>query len=211
MSTITTSSGQQVETFEIEDAQNGDASTMAHDSVATELITSLGLKGQQSILNPETHTRLPYRPMEASEALVYSVLCDARCKVEDYSAEVIPLRVLQVIAHARETGLFARLEVWYPQVHKVDDPVLVGIKQEHPWPDHPSLTRDVTYLLARWGKCLLPLEQMEAMAVKVCRDRRLRKLTQMAAEVQTALTVTRETNELRYLSATPECHGLSAS
>lgn len=208
----TTSSGLQVETFEQEDASHSDATTMAADSEACSLIQSLGLKGQEQLVNGTTVTRVPYRAMEAREMQVYRALCDATAKVEDYSAEPIPLRVLQVVAHARETGLFNRIEVWYPKAARIDDPVLVGVRKTLTYPDqhqYSSLTTDHFHLLARWGKSLLPLEQMEAMALDLCRKTRLARLTEVAAQVRRALEDTKESLDLAYLTKTPYVSGIA--
>ncbi len=209
---ITTSSGQQVETYEQEDASHSDATTMATDSEAIALIESLGLTGQQKLVNGPALTRLPYRAMEAREAVVYRALCDAVSKVEDYSGEAIPLRVLQVVAHARETGLVDRLEVWYPKVYRIDDPVLVGVRKVLLYPDKPeyaSLTSDVYHILARWGKTLLPLEQLEAMAVDLHRKARVSALAKLAAQVQTALEEAKTTLDLAVLNKAVQVYGVA--
>src|SRR6185312_2207263 len=166
----------EIETYEIEDASS-EASAMANDAVAIELIESLGLAGQKTLLNKDTVTRVPYRALEATENLVYKALCNRSCKLEDYSVDPIPVRVLQVAAHARETGMFGRLEVWYPAEAKIDDPVLIGVRIVHPWANdtnenYRALTRETFYILARWGRTLMPFEQLEAMAVKMLKTKR---------------------------------------
>lgn len=45
-----------VETYEIEDARSSEASAMAHDSEALELIEKLGLEGQKRSANSDTAT-----------------------------------------------------------------------------------------------------------------------------------------------------------
>lgn len=194
----------QVETFEIEDASS-EASAMANDAAAQELIEKLGLSGQSRLLNKETVTRVPYRAMEASELLVYKALCDADAKLEDYSADSIPVRVLQVAAHAKECGMFTQLRVWYPSEARIDDPVLVGIIKTHTYPDHPEkwmreITADKFYMLARWGKTLLSFEQLEAQAVKLCRSRRVNELKKAMREAELALTIAKESTDLSELS-----------
>ncbi len=87
---ITTSSGQQVETFEQEDASVSEATTLATDAAAIELIESLGLKGQQTLINGPTLTRLPYRAMEKREALVYGALFDGRTRSRTTAARLSP-------------------------------------------------------------------------------------------------------------------------
>lgn len=211
---ITTSSGQQVETYEAEDASHSDASTMANDAEAIALIESLGLTGQQKLVNTGTITRVPYRAMEAREALVYGTLFDGRSKVENYSGEAIPLRVLQVIAHARECGMFESLVVWHPKTYEIHDPVLVGIRKELSYPDHENATmrtytKEVFFILARWGKALLPLEQLEATATDLCRKARLHKLNAVAAQLRMALETTKESLDLAYLAKDVSAYGIA--
>lgn len=193
----------QVETFEIEDSRSSEASAMAHDAAALELIEQLGLKGQKTVTNPETATRIPYRVMEAREMTVYRALCNETSTVENYSGEAIPLRVLQAIAYAKQTNMFARIEVWYPSEAKIDDPIVVGVITKLLYPDderYASLTRDVFYPIARWGKCLLNLEQMEAMATKMLRTRRVSQLKKALIEAQNALALAEQTDDLEELS-----------
>lgn len=194
----------QVETYEIEDASS-EASAMANDAEAIELIERLGLSGQQRITNKETVTRIPYRAMEAREMLVYRALCEEDKPLEDYSADAIPLRVLQVAALAKETGMFQKLRVWYPSEARIDDPVLVGVAQRHPHADHPeqwmrNLTSDTFYMLARWGKTLLPFEKLEELALKMCRTRRISQLKKAIQEANTALVVAQDSDDLAELS-----------
>lgn len=211
MTTTVTPAGLHVETFEIEDASHSDASTMAADAAALELIEQLNLKGQLSILNAGTVTRLPYAVMEERELRVYKALFPVAAAVADYKAEAIPLRVLQVVAHAQQTELFHRLEVWGPKAATISDPLLVGITRAPTYPGKPelaNLTTDTFYLLARWGKALLPFEQLEALATDLSRKARLAKLTQLAVEVKQAIEMTKESLDLTYLVKEPSAYGV---
>lgn len=190
-----------VETYEIEDASS-DASAMANDAAAAELIEKLGLVGQQAIMNKETLTRVPYRAMEAQEKAVWETLCDAHEKLEHYQAEPIPVRVLQAAAYAKETEMFQRLEVWYPQVAKIDDPILVGIrveKDKRPGYDWNTITS--FYLIARWGKSLLPFEKLREQAVAMLKTRRRAQLAKGISELQTALGSLDQTEDVGMLAA----------
>lgn len=194
----------QVETYEIEDATS-EASAMANDSAAIELIEKLGLTGQSSIMNKETVTRIPYRAMEAREMLVYRALCDEEAALESYSADAIPLRVLQVAAHAKETQMFSKILVWYPKEARIDDPILIGVIKRKTYPDHVEkwmreLTSDTYYMLARWGKTLLSFEKLEALALKTLRARRISQLKKAIVEANTALAVAQETDDLSELA-----------
>jgi len=193
----------QIETYEIEDATS-EASAMAKDSAALELIEKLGLTGQLSLMNKETVTRVPYRAMEKAELLVYLALCDQKTAIEKYNADAIPVRVLQCAAFAKETEMFKTLQIWYPSIAKIDDPVLVGTIEKRLYPDderYANLTSTVYYMLARWGNTLLPFEQLEAMAVKMLKTRRQAALAKAFAETKTAMAALEDTNDLEVLSA----------
>lgn len=147
-----------VETYEVEEIQ-GELGQMAADAEALELIQQLGLSGQQSISNPDTATRQPYRRMTQLEQNVFTVLFPTRTPVRDYRSGLIPLRVLQVIAHAQDCGLFKRLEIWHPKDAREKDPVLVGVgtNSQYTW-------QEELYTLARWGEPFLTLEAMAEKA-----------------------------------------------
>ena len=141
-----------VETYECEELKASEATTMAADAEAIELIERLGLEGQRTLTNPETSTREPYREMTALEAYVWRAICPQTTRVEHYKLSPIPLRVLQVVAYARELGIYEALEVWHPR-KVVDDPLLVGV----PKGERYSNKR---HLIARWGETLVPFEQL---------------------------------------------------
>jgi len=155
----------QVETFEIEDATS-EASEMANDSAALELIQTLGLQGQMKKTNMETVTRIPYQMLTQEARLVYKALFTHTARVENYSADTIPLRVLQVIAHAKSLNCFRYLEIWYPENARIDDPVLVGFVG-------PTDYQGDYHILARWGKALIDFETLKKEAIEVVRSERL--------------------------------------
>jgi len=134
-----------VETYEVEEINGSEASTMAADSEAIELIEKMGLAGQRKLTNPETATRIPYRKMSALEQIVFGLHCPINTRLEEYSSGPIPLRVLQVAAHCKEHELYPRLEIWHPEDAKLD-PVLVGRTKDNTW-ENADL-----FLLARWGE-----------------------------------------------------------
>jgi hypothetical protein len=91
--------------------------------------------------------------MTALEAAVYGTVYPQATGVERYSAGPIPLRVLQVIAHART--LFEKVVIWHPKEYD-PDPVLVGINGEY--------SKEEVFLLARWGDALAPFEELQERA-----------------------------------------------
>lgn len=170
-----------IETFEQIETDN-EAETMAHDAASLELIERLGLSGQLAQTDKKTITRNPYRQMREDENFVYRVLCPNAFKPESYSASPIPLRVLQILAWAKDSGLFIKLEIWDAKHASVKNPVLVGYCKN----PESSWVEDI-YILARWGAELLPIEVLFQDAFKKWHADRLAKLSKMKADVSAAL------------------------
>lgn len=152
-----------VETYEVEKIDQNEMQALAADGEAALLIEQLGLDGQKSLMSPETKELIPYRVMTKEEHIVFSALFTQRCKVEDYKAGPIPLRVLQVAAHARSLTFpgFGYLEVWYPK-QGLDDPFLVARQSSY---------QDPVYMLARWGDSLLAFAELQAKAEMLLIDK----------------------------------------
>jgi len=152
----------QVETYECQE-------TAAEPIEATEeaigLIESLGLEGQRSLISPADDApakRCPYSEMSKEQRRVFEALCPTQVKVEEYSAGPIPLRALQVLAHAQSLGMFDKIQVWDRESSTVVDPVLIGC------------VKDATYswtakwfLLARWGEHLDEWPAMVRAAARI--------------------------------------------
>lgn len=188
-----------VETYEVENSNQTEAGAMAQDAEALELIERLGLEGQKRISDPKTTTRNPYRVMTKREQTVYKALLTQATVLEKYSDDAIPLRVLQVAAHAKECGLFERIEVWHSESATIsDDPVLVGLVPgvEYHW-------MHTVHILARWGRELLNLEQLEASAVKYLRPKRVSDYQALVSKAQDGLQRATSTEDLEFLSHEP--------
>lgn len=129
-----------VETYEIDevrpDCQDDKTELLA-------LAEQLGLKGQRKLLSTETVTTFPYRVMTEEEDRVYSTLLGAKVELAEFQESVIPIRVMQVAAHASEYEQTRHLVVWFSRSDK--DPLLVGQKGPYEGPH---------FLLARWGDVL---------------------------------------------------------
>lgn len=144
----------QVETYECHETASEPIEAAEE---AIELIESLGLEGQKELISGESgekQARCPYREMTDDERFVYHTLCPARIKLKDYKRTPIPLRVLQVAAHAQSLGLFKELIVLDKESAAEKDPVLVGVMadKQYSW-----MGKD--YILARWG------DELEAFVV----------------------------------------------
>lgn len=160
---------QQVETYEaISLDEHGGVIVDEETSIeALALIETLGLTGQQGLVKTKavegtvetTETRNPYRLVTVEEARVFMALFPQVVKVKDYRGGAIPLRVLQVIAHAKP--LFKELYVMSPKDARDPDPILIGMNPNPQW----SWTKDC-YILARWGDVLVPFEELKEKARK---------------------------------------------
>lgn len=151
----------QVETFE-ETEVSAQGQEDPADEVAMKLIIDLGLTGQvdrnKKTDGGETTTRCPYRVMTAKEVAVYSILFPRKVDVEKYSAGMIPLRVLQVIAHAKELNVYKSIQIWAENT-RPKDPILVAERQSDKYSTE-------NHILARWGEALEPFEVLADRALK---------------------------------------------
>lgn len=148
----------QVETFECSETA---AEPIEATEEAVRIIEELGLAGQLELVTKRPDNRdqrCPYREMLEDEVFVYGVLCPQKTALAEYKASPIPLRVLQLAAHAKSLGLFGRLEVWDRASAAVKDPVLVantGTNEYSP---------GKRFILARWGEVLEPFAVLLARA-----------------------------------------------
>lgn len=173
-----------VETFECEETKD---ETPEMSEAAIAIIESMGLSGQARLVGRTSDglgdemnkpARCPYRKMTAEEAFVYGTLCPAKTKLRDFGEGPIPLRVLQVAAHANGLGMFDELVVWHVAGPAVKDPVLVGMKK-HPtntWTHEP-------FILARWGDVLDEYPAMLKAAMARWRENMKATLAEIRGEV----------------------------
>jgi hypothetical protein len=193
-----------VETYEVNELLADGTLEEMSSPEALALIEEMGLKGQRSLLrqlpagNDDTvMVRCPYRLITAEEAAIFGVLCPERTPLADYASGPIPLRVLQVAAHAR--SMFELLIVLHPTDAAVKDPVLIGImrvRNRHEWDDEHS------YILARWGDELPSLEELREAACNKLRDIMAAKVTAARAELE-SLAARMETAVPAYLRGQP--------
>ena len=165
-----------VETFEQTETLADGKPPCDAESIA--LIESLGLGGQQRLIRGDEgkpKKLMPYRLMTADEQGVYRTICPRRVSLEEYADSAIPLRVLQVAAHAKD--FFAGIEVWAAESTHIKDPVLVGCPTSETW-------RQERFILARWGAELEPFEKLVAKAAEVIRLKLQRALEDAMDEVE---------------------------
>lgn len=168
-----------VETYEVPEVMHDGSTECEAEAVA--LIESLGLDGQRSLIKKDDSgngVRAPYRKMTLEEKTVYKAILPRSVSLAKYSDGVIPLRVLQVAAHAKE--LYDHVQVWCPENADDPDPLLVGLNGTDYSPRE-------TFILARWGEVLVPFAELSKKACGMIRDARRNAIQKIMAECEAAL------------------------
>jgi len=159
-----------VETYETPEVD--EHGTPECEAEAVELIEQLGLEGQLSLIKPDENggvQRVPYPKMTKEQRTVLEAIFPKKTRLEDYKDQSIPLRVLQVAAHAKD--LFEKLYVWHPENADEKDPYLIATNGRE------------TYILARWGEELKPFNEMAEKAAAVLKGKRLEVLNKIKSLV----------------------------
>ncbi len=169
----------EIQTFEIEEAVGG--TTPEIEAAAVELVEQLGLKGQKRLITGEgdKKERFQYPQMTKIEEAVYEEVLPQHSALEEYDAGSIPVRILQVAAHAK--GFCDSIEVWHKAVRD-PDPLLVGIKGKSKYDNHYK-----RYCLARWGDALKDFSGLLKEARTLMIARLKRELGTKVVEVQSQL------------------------
>jgi hypothetical protein len=154
-----------VEVYEVEEVA---ASTPDETECAQALVNKLGLTKQREFYAPD-RPKARWRRVTAEEVFAFRSLCPSETTLENYRSGPIPLRVLEVIEQAQESGFFEKFVVWHPEDVRTD-PVLIGRKtgSRGAWD-----TED--YILARWGEALdeMPALLRNAMEGAKAKTRRI--------------------------------------
>lgn len=163
----------QVETYEVLTFDVAADGSLVNEQVSEEslaLISALGLEGQQELVSTkevggeEVQTRNPYRLLTNEERNIFATLFPVKTRIESYKGDAIPLRVLQVAAHAKSLGMV--LYVLHPETNpRANDPVLIGQIEtpvQHSW---GALKEVQQYLLARWADALDSLDTLREKAI----------------------------------------------
>ena len=137
----------QVETFECHEVAE---ETIEETEEAVKIINDLGIYGQKNLVYDSyqegvNKKRVPYRQINADERFVYKMLCPKDYPLEEYNRSSIPLRVLQVLEHARGLCFFDNFVIWDRDEAQVKDPVLIGLGGSSNTWDRKE------YIIARWG------------------------------------------------------------
>lgn len=157
----------EIETFEV--LETGPDGPIDNPEEYAELVTELDLAGQRSLLEASGEGDVfPYRKMTADERRIYELLMPSETDAVAFTESAIPVRVLQVLAHAKaltdknEEPFFKEFIIMHPNNADVKDPVLYG---KHFYGS--SSYEFHRYILARWGSALAPLSELAKEAGKV--------------------------------------------
>lgn len=151
-----------VETFEIDELTD---SPEADNEEQLSLISKLGLKGQENLLNPNKDSIIPYPQCTSEQRVIIATLCPIAVSYEKYQRSKIPLRVLQVISQVREANYFAEILIYDKQSELIKDPFLVGFRIEGAYNYFP-------HLLARWGDELDSWQVLKKKATEIIVERK---------------------------------------
>jgi len=177
--------GYQVETYEVTESDVTGLTPDAELAECEELVHNMGLTAQLKFVTKDDESvgsivHNPYRNLTAIERRICLILFPACTEIEKYGSSPIPLRVLQVAAHAH--GLGMKCWVFHPADPNTD-PVLVGTmgKASDHGPKYSSDTASA-YLLARWGAALESWDVLAEKAKTVYAATRRAKLRKEIAE-----------------------------
>jgi hypothetical protein len=176
------------ETIEEQYEQNEEANT---------LIEQLGLEGQKTLLcpsNDENPVRCPYPEATKEQRWVFEQICPNKIKLKDYKRTTIPLRVLQIAAHANSLDIFKEIVVWDKEDSQLKDPVLIGLGGDSTW--NPTI-----YLLARWGDELESWNTLLNKAAEIWRAKAICKSKELLNKLNGKIS------ELKAMSNDDVIHG----
>lgn len=189
-----------VETYEVDEVKQA---TVEQDLEAKEIVEALGLEGQAKLYNPQAQDSgerpFPYRKMTAQEKWVYERILPVKTKLKNYEDGAIPLRVLQVAAHASKLiegrGGECNLYVWHPANADYKDPLLV-LRDGGDWGAQKF------WILARWGDELEEFAVLANKAKEIYRTKCLAKLEECKQQIEVWLRSADAKVHEHYLSGT---------
>lgn len=140
---------------------------------ALALLEKLGAESQSRFYKQDAGV-CPYRKMSPYEHAVYKAVLPVREPIAKFKACPIPLRVLQIGAHAKEF-LEGELVIWHQGEGK-DDPLLT-LREGNEYSGS-------YYVLARWAEVLEEFSVLAAQAVEIVTANAMSELMTKKAELQ---------------------------
>jgi hypothetical protein len=161
-----------IETFEVEIGADGISAE--EKAAAAAICDKLGLSAQKELIDGGAVKKCPYRGMTKEEVTVFSAIFCNKVDVDKFDSGFIPVRVLQVLEHARSLGIFEGVNVWKSEDLSREFLLVGGIKQGY---------NTVPYILARWGDGIEKYSKLKARAGKVIREELRAKAEEVSRRV----------------------------
>ena len=189
----------EIETFEVIDVQDGIGEADNPEEFAR-LTEAMGLTGQRAFVkgDPEegSVTTVPYRVITRDENFAYRELCPKKREPDAYRNGPIPVRVLQVLEHARSTDFFEDFQIWSADSAAIPYPVLIGI--HYPNGKAAESWNKKHFLLARWGAVLEAVPALLEKANAHWRSRVSGLLREIIAKAEADLATTERSSGAAY-------------
>ena len=150
-----------------------------------ELISELGLEGQQKIVTGEK-SPIPFMPINSSLKSVFETLLPRKVQVSNYDVTPIPVEILSLVALSKNENYFDKMEIWYDD--KSPDPACIGMRFRNDTDRQKGHTWNMEYyLIGKWGDVRKSFEELKEMAVRRYRIIRTNELNKYIKNYQREL------------------------
>lgn len=118
----------------------------------------LGLTRQAALMQPDK-SPIPFPATTEAEESILGAILDRHTDYKEFDKEVIPLRVLSLIALCEKEKYFDKIEIWHST--RTKDPIVVGKKYstETDRQEKRNWNMDV-FKIAEWGPKLKSLAEL---------------------------------------------------
>ena len=118
----------------------------------------LGLEKQAALMAPDK-SPVPFPSMTDAEQSILTNVLDTHKDYKEYDSEVIPLRVLSLIALCEKEKYFDTIEIWYST--RVKDPIVIGKRYSSQEDRDKKRYWDMdNFKIAEWGTKLRSLLEL---------------------------------------------------
>lgn len=163
------------------------------------LAEEIGAEGQVKLVkkeNGENSSPIPYMSINRKWQKIFKTICPVSVEYKKYDVSTIPLDGLRDIKNCVNANYFDSIEIWHSDV--APDPFIVGAVGKS-W--------DKKYfLIGQFGDELLPLEMLEAKAIKKLAEGLKNQLKTMLNNVDNVIYDYLEKHETPNVSMS-EIHG----
>jgi hypothetical protein len=109
----------------------------------------LGLEKQAALMQPDK-SPIPFPVMTDAEQAILASVLEMHEDYKNFEGEVIPLRVLSLIALCEKEKYFDRIQIWYSRKQK--DPIVIGMVYDSEDSRQKKYSWNMLYhMIAEWG------------------------------------------------------------